>query len=89
MISGIFFRHNSRAADNSLLQRLVSKADIDTRIYHDKLLLTRGTADSAVGMTANHPVSLDNDRLVGCWTGKIYNRDALAADVAPAETIGT
>ncbi len=88
MISGIFFRHNGSSTENSLMQRLESEDGLDVTLYHGKLLLACGQTDTAMGMTSLQPISFDNNRLVGCWTGNIYNHVALAAEAGLRETKG-
>ena len=80
MISGILFRQKDCPAGNDLTQRLQAEAGLESTLYHDRLLLACGQLDPAMGMAALQPVSLDNERLVGCWSGNIYNREALAAE---------
>ncbi len=80
MIAGIFFRHRDQAAATDMVARLTAEDGLGAVLYQEQLLLACGLEDAAMGMVSLDPVSLDNGRLVACWTGRIYNRDELAAE---------
>jgi asparagine synthase (glutamine-hydrolysing) len=81
MISGIFFRKTGRGAENTLVRKLTAGDGLNGLLYHDRLLLTCGQTEEAMGMDALYPVSYDRERLVGAWMGNIYNRAALADEI--------
>ena len=81
MLSGLFFRQKNSASCQALLPAIMAKEELQAKLYKDQLLLTCGQHDASMGMSASKPLSLDNDRLSGCWAGNIYNREELAADV--------
>lgn len=61
-----------------MLRKLQATPALQAVLYHDQLLLTCGQSDLAMGMSALQPMSLKKERLLGCWSGKIYNRDEMA-----------
>jgi len=81
MISGLFFFHKNSAAQKALSPKLTATEELNAILYHEQLLLTCGQSDAAMGMVALQPVSFDDDRLIACWAGKIYNRRDLAAEI--------
>jgi len=88
MISGIFFRHDNGSANNNLKQRVETEKGLVSTLYHNKLLLVSGDTESSTRTPGMKPISLDNGRLVGCWTGQIYNRTTLSAEIGFNEAAG-
>jgi asparagine synthase (glutamine-hydrolysing) len=81
MIAGVLFRQKDSSICSSLIQKHSADKDLQTRVYHERLLLACGLADAAMGMAPLVPVSLHGDDLIVCWMGKIYNRAELAAEI--------
>ncbi|RUM38369.1 MAG: asparagine synthase (glutamine-hydrolyzing) [Desulfobulbus sp.] len=77
MISGIFFRQKNLADIKSFQERIQRENGQKTTLFHDRLLLCSGTSDPVMGLPEVRSISLADNRLVGCWMGRIHNRSSL------------
>ena len=81
MIAGIFLRQKNNSAQKNVVSQLMATENLHASLYHDQLLLACGLSDQAMGMAPLGIVSQDDDRLVVCWIGSIYNRQDLAMEI--------
>jgi len=81
MIAGIFLRQKNNSVQNNAVSQLMAVEDLHATLYHDQLLLACDLSEQAMGMVPLESASLDNNRLIVCWTGSIYNRRDLASEI--------
>lgn len=81
MISGIFFRQKGSGSENNVKARGIIEENPGAILYHERLLLAGDSTDPYMGLPTVAPVSYDNERLIACWIGEIYNRKELAEDI--------
>ena len=81
MISGIFFRDKKTANNQSLLERIQKENGQKITRFNEQLVLVSGQTDPAMGrLPEQQSVSLDNNRLAGCWMGRMHNRSSLVRE---------
>lgn len=88
MIAGIFFRRHGSERQSALSAKIMAVKELGATLHHGQLLLACGLVAPAMGMGALEHASLDNDRLIACWSGTIYNRKELAAEIDFDDSIG-